>query len=195
MFTVEGSKHGNPIHAACSRENEKMAVILLDRGVDVNDDVNERGTPLHAASRFGHIGVARLLISKGANVNAVSEKAGSPLHTAILRNQPAMAEYLISAGAAVNIVDLERGTPLHVLRSKSERDGKINWKKLRDLLVSKGAQDLPPPEKGPDLGHVYRHCGLRDCSMGVRTETATAFYLKLQPYCETWSHTDANGII
>lgn len=67
--SVQSPLHQTALQTAITRGNKAAAIVLLDKGADVNnvDDLGE--TALQIASRFGYADMAKLLLKKGARVN------------------------------------------------------------------------------------------------------------------------------
>ncbi len=61
-----GADLNDPLVAACSVDNFRAAVKLLDRGAAIDGD--GRWSPLEEALYWGHDGCVRLLLERGANV-------------------------------------------------------------------------------------------------------------------------------
>ncbi|KAH9169161.1 ankyrin repeat-containing domain protein [Lactarius sanguifluus] len=95
-----------------------VALLLLERGVDVNALDEDHGTPLHYASSFGMLEVARLLIDHGAKANAENVRGETPLHLvsqyeAYTNGHSDVARPLLKLGVDVNARDKYQATPLH----------------------------------------------------------------------------------
>jgi len=72
-----------PLHWATVKNSIELAVLLLDRGADVEAKANDGYTPLHLASSWNRIAMAEFLIEKGADVRAKDNKEETPLDWAI----------------------------------------------------------------------------------------------------------------
>jgi hypothetical protein len=57
-----------------------VALLLLERGVDVNALDENHTTPLHLASSYGLLDIAQLLLDHGATANAENVYGQTPLH-------------------------------------------------------------------------------------------------------------------
>ena len=88
----------------------ELAMLLLERGANI-EEVNDEGyTPLMEAAREGHEEMVALLLSQGADINAQTEETQeTALTLACCGGFLEVADFLIKAGA-----DLELGasTPL-----------------------------------------------------------------------------------
>lgn len=129
----------------------ELATLLLANGAQVDPLDNEHRTPLHWAveagdGRNGAVGngaVAALLLEKGANVNMVDGRGLTPLHLAARRGGLQMVKLLLDKGAAVNPVSPEGLTPLALCERYKLRD----WKKVVELLTSKGGLEVAPGQE------------------------------------------------
>ena len=63
---VSNSKGLTPLHL-CSQE--KIAIILIQKGSEIDPKTAEGYTPLHIASHFGHIYMVKFLLQHGCQIN------------------------------------------------------------------------------------------------------------------------------
>lgn len=133
----------------------QLAVLLIDRGADI-DARDERGlAPLHVASYKGDPELVELLIARGAGVNAVEDHYGfTPLHHTIAYGNSKIAEIelLIRHGADVNTRSSRGEPPLHWAVRKGDA-------KMVELLLRRGADVNARDDKGlTPLDVAERHC-------------------------------------
>ncbi len=77
-------------HSVCSQklfkaiEDQNIEKIskLIDKGENVNQQIENGLTPLFSAAATGNIKIVELLLSKGANVNTQLESKATALHIA-----------------------------------------------------------------------------------------------------------------
>lgn len=152
----QGYRGWTPLHYAAMGGHKAVAVLLIEKGADVNGRDTRRSTPLHSAciSREAVANydikkgpnveasrdVAELLIEKGADVNAKNYLLMTPLHSAANYSSLDVAKLLLRNGADVNAKDNCLETPLHL----AARSGQIEFV---GLLLSQGA-DLNPTNRG-----------------------------------------------
>lgn len=82
-------RNGNlPIVAAARRGSPAVVAVLIEHGVDVDDEHDVSGqTALHVAAKLGHVEVVALLCEAGAHVDVGEEGDGAtPLHLAARYN-------------------------------------------------------------------------------------------------------------
>ncbi|KAH9162801.1 ankyrin repeat-containing domain protein, partial [Lactarius sanguifluus] len=81
---AENTQGQSPLHEVDTTYHCKVApdvaLLLLERGVDVNALDEGCATPLHLASLHGMLEVAQLLLDHGAKVNTVNVQGQTPLH-------------------------------------------------------------------------------------------------------------------
>lgn len=65
--TPDGSMGLTPLHVAIHYDQEASAVVLLQRGADINADDGAGWTPLHHAAYGGHHTLVRFLLDRGAD--------------------------------------------------------------------------------------------------------------------------------
>jgi ankyrin repeat protein len=81
-----------------SRPNADIAMLLIDRGADVNAiSPDNQLTPLILAIRSRQVGIVRALLAKGADPNLPARSGPTPLRAA--SDSPEIQQLLIQAGA------------------------------------------------------------------------------------------------
>ncbi|CAM1510988.1 Fc.00g085010.m01.CDS01 [Cosmosporella sp. VM-42] len=102
-------ERASPLNRACSKGHEDIARLLLERGADVQLEVEPRPlyvegyrckTPLQIAAYAGHLSVVQLLINAGAKINHFNAR-GTALSVASGKNQLKVVEELVSVGATI----------------------------------------------------------------------------------------------
>ncbi len=105
-----------PLHSAAASGNLEIALLLLDRGANVNAARGGDGqTPLHVAASNGREEMIRLLLARGAEISATTKEGFTPLHEAATHQRVAVAALLLDAGADVNAAGKAGITPLGVI--------------------------------------------------------------------------------
>jgi ankyrin repeat protein len=106
---------GTPLHHAAAKGRTAIAVILIDRGADLEAAGEPEGAhPLHTAALNGMENVAQLLIDRGARVDARDAAGRTPLMIAANFAKPGMARLLLAYGADLQAMDDVWGdTPIH----------------------------------------------------------------------------------
>jgi uncharacterized protein len=124
--------------AAAVRDSIRLAEILLDRGLDINDaaftEENFRATPLWYAIAFGkNIRLAELLLARGCDPN-------SCMYAAAYNDDAAAIRLLADHGAEIDPV-AEGSTPLLAA---------VQWNRLKaiDELLTHGADPNYQDSKG-----------------------------------------------
>lgn len=105
-FVYTGSGSGNSdltsvLYLASEEGNIHVLKLLLDRGADVNLQVDRWGNALTAASTMGHVEVVKLLLERGADANFRNEYCSGTLEAAAQYGHEEIVEMLIEAGADV----------------------------------------------------------------------------------------------
>jgi len=84
-----------PIFAAAQQDRADVVELLLDLGVSIEIENENKQRPLHIAASRDSIEVARLLIARGADLEAVeSNWNNTPLDFALYGNLPRMTQLL-----------------------------------------------------------------------------------------------------
>ncbi|XP_073835398.1 uncharacterized protein [Musca autumnalis] len=76
-----------PLHYVCGMSNEKLAIEItkrfLDMGADPNCKSEDGMTPLHVASMYGKVEIVRLLLQHGAELEVYDDDRKTPVLYAI----------------------------------------------------------------------------------------------------------------
>ncbi|KAL4888052.1 Pfs, NACHT and ankyrin domain protein [Aspergillus ambiguus] len=127
-----GPPRGPRIHYACITGLLKTAIVLIDRGVDVNAQGGKYGSALQAASVDGDQEIVQLLLDKGANVNAQGGKYGNALQAALVGDHKKIVQLLLYNGANVNSQGGKYGNALQAASVGGHRE-------IVQLLLDNGA--------------------------------------------------------
>jgi ankyrin repeat protein len=150
--------YGTPLYIAADKGNKDAAMLLLEKGANVNGitkKINGEFTPLYAAAASGHKGMLGLLLEKGADLNASTDRGFTALHIAAHYNHADVAEYLIARGARVNAKSDSGMTPL------VSAAGKCGMETAK-LLIAKGAEINAAGKNGFMPLHTAAMEGCRD---------------------------------
>ncbi|NDD54617.1 hypothetical protein EBZ39_12205 [bacterium] len=114
--------------------NPDAAVILLNRGANINQHNASGNTPLYEAVSHNNATMVRFLLNRGANPNipCTNARAEAPLHCAARSNHSEIATLLLEARANPNIQDAAQRTPLELAVTSGHTA-------LSRLLLRKGA--------------------------------------------------------
>ena len=89
------------LHEACLQGNLELAMVLMDRGTEVDVRTISQRTPLHWACITGMMDVAMTLVDRGADVDARTVSQRTPLHYACDVDYMELAIALVKKGANV----------------------------------------------------------------------------------------------
>jgi ankyrin repeat protein len=88
------SMRNTALHAATAGGHAIIALLLIDRGADVNSQDAGRHTPLHIAAENGLTDVVRALLNRGADPFAVDAEDMTPLARAAAKNRNEIIDLL-----------------------------------------------------------------------------------------------------
>lgn len=88
------------LHAAAHMGHVDIVELLIDQGVDLNDQQNtSKITPLHAAAERDYQDVAKILLLRGAEIDPKTGSGHTPAFMAVLNGHPDMVKLLRDHGA------------------------------------------------------------------------------------------------
>jgi ankyrin repeat protein len=99
----EAGDLGPPLHVAVFQGNVAMAVLLLDKGANIESARDINGYhPLHVAVSYNQPDMVAALLKRGANVEARDNQDRTALLMAARENYLAVGKVLLENGADVN---------------------------------------------------------------------------------------------
>ena len=100
-----------PLILACYRNNEAVALYLIDKDSNINYN-SGMGTALMAAIMSGNKVIIEKLIAKKADLNQIDKQGKTALIYAAFNNNVEIVQMLIKAGANTKLADTENRTAL-----------------------------------------------------------------------------------
>jgi ankyrin repeat protein len=127
----------SPLLWAVSRNDLRMATLLLDHGADSNQPKKDGVTPIFLATVFPpkdarDLSLATLLVERGADVTRPAENGQTALEWVAFYGHLPIAQFLVEHGADVNALDRFGQTPLSMAKGQ-HRDEMIAF------LTTRGA--------------------------------------------------------
>lgn len=126
----------HPLFFAISNDKINIVKLLLDNGVDINQEKDGKNA-LIIAVRDSDEKTLKFLIENGLNVNMVDQNKASGLFTAIGKNDLNKAEILLKANADTELLDKDNETALAFICINSEYDSEYD--KAAELLLKYNA--------------------------------------------------------
>ena len=94
-----GNNGFTPLHAAAKEGKHEVVRVLLDNGVDLQNQTNDGITPLYLAARFGHSETVALLLARGADPQQARHNGQTPLQRAMELGHRAISRMLFAPDA------------------------------------------------------------------------------------------------
>ncbi|KAH9061940.1 ankyrin repeat-containing domain protein [Lactarius vividus] len=137
-----GGSHEFPLVAALSRNNSRVAELLLKHGANVDVRDKRKQTALHKTiDRRGKaaIDVVQFLLEHGADVNAQRDDLWTPLHLAANIGGLTLTWMLLEHQADVNLRNDDGQAPLHLLLRRETSQNEDDGPEIAKLLLEHGA--------------------------------------------------------
>jgi ankyrin repeat protein len=128
---------GDALNRALSKNNEPVALLLIEHGTDVNRRGVCGATPLHEAAERDNVNIIHRLKEKGAEIDAPNDDGLTPLHSAAVYHALNALRVLIQCGANVNAQGSCGITPLIFAcgkRNYGDESDRENNDVIRELL-------------------------------------------------------------
>jgi len=155
LIIVHQTAFAGQIHEAAKRGDIQAVRELVQKGVKINEDLDEYGaTALHWSAVKGHKDIAEFLIGKGAIVDQKNRDGDTPLHLAVAFGHKDLAQLLLLKAAKIDERRKEGTTPLHIAVDRNRKD-------IAEILISKGADINAQVSQGQMRGQtpLYRAAG------------------------------------
>ncbi len=102
-----------PLQMAILRQQQEIALYLIEAGAEVDVVDGGKRTPLHLCVDRDLPAVAAALLAKGAKPDEWDKGGWTPLHNAAAKNKFDVAKVLVAGGANPSALSERGGTPLH----------------------------------------------------------------------------------
>ncbi len=131
-------KKGNTLllHAVEKQQTERIKLLLMVPGIDVNKTNTDKETPLHLAAKAGHKESVQLLLAMpGLNVNVQEKNGITPLYEAAVRGHAECVKLLLEVpDINVNLASNIGWTPLKAAKQNQ-------YDVCADLISEKGGKE------------------------------------------------------
>jgi ankyrin repeat protein len=119
------------LHAAIKADSSKIAIWLIDQGVNIQKENTYGETALHYAADVGSLENINILIKHNIDLNKTDSNGKTALHIALQQGFSDIAKLLISKGADIHKIDAHHNTTLHIAVKKGLVD-------IVELLIEQG---------------------------------------------------------
>ena len=106
------ASRGEVLQHAISGGSEKAALVLMNKGMDLNEKVGFYCTALQAAAYSGSFEILEDLLARGAEHGIVGGQFGTALNAAVISSRLEVVELLLNKGADPDAKDLRGRSPL-----------------------------------------------------------------------------------
>jgi len=133
MVNLECNQSGSrPLHIAVYKNHKEIALLLIEKGADVNSKDVQGTFPLYAAVCMENKEMVSLLIDNGADVNIEPDGTRRPLDLAASTGNKEIVTLLIEKGAEINAESQSGSTALTCAISEGHDE-------IVNLLIEYGA--------------------------------------------------------
>ena len=99
-FVDATNEHGaTALHLAARANDEKVVMLLLSAGADIEAQTNSNMTPLHEACHEGSLQIVQLLLKAGADTEARDHSLSTPIRFAERKHRSDVIRVMLDAGA------------------------------------------------------------------------------------------------
>ena len=133
---------GSVLHYAIVHKNVELALLLLDKGADINIPDKNKKSPLHIAVENGDNAMVEFLLENSADINFQDFRGDSPLQIALKGGHLAIASMLLKKHPNLNLQNTLKATALHTaifLYNKKKSQGMLS---VISELINKKEIDL-----------------------------------------------------
>ncbi len=113
---AKGEGDATALHVAIEEKYPEAALLLIDKGCDINAVDADGQTALYYAVNeldMDNMRIIHHLLQNGANVTHANSLGCTPLHLAVARSDKKLSAAFLEKGADINAVADRNGTPLH----------------------------------------------------------------------------------
>lgn len=115
------------LHLAVLSSHLQVVKLLLERGCDVNQLMDDGETVLHIAAVTGHVEIVKLLLAHGCEVDKKNDMGRTASHKASRFGKNKIVDMLIKQNADINMRDDLQLTPLILASSSSSNSRTIKY--------------------------------------------------------------------
>jgi len=120
------------VRFSVSKGLERLFLILLEKGANLNVGTNNGGSIMHFAAEGGSKRIITALAEKGFDLNSPDRYGWTPLHYAAFNGQESSISLFINKGAEINERNLSGKTAFNIASERGYND-------ISQFLASKGA--------------------------------------------------------
>lgn len=114
--------------------NHDVCKLLLERGIDSNEQDGDGATVLHRALQFADVELAQLLLDHGADITAVDIDGNTALHYAVWNPDEGMIQFVLEQGSGALMVNRKTKTNQTPMNSCLIAINRKTWYTYRDRV-------------------------------------------------------------
>ena len=122
-----------PLHKAAFNGQAEKVLNLIEEGIDVNTENDQKWTPIHYASQKGYLEIVKILHQHNAKIDCQQRSKKTPLHLASRNGHFEVVKFLCNLDVPIDANTIHGTTALHMAAEKGYLD-------IIKHLISKGAQ-------------------------------------------------------
>lgn len=137
LLEERDSRGRTPLMIATQMNNPEIAVLLIEKGADVNAKDSIKDTPYLLAGAQGYDEILKATLAHGANLKDTNRYGGTAIIPAAEKGHPSTVKLLLEAGADPDFINGLGWTAL--LEVVILGDGSQKYVDITEILINAGA--------------------------------------------------------
>ena len=116
MDNLECDNFGlRPIHIICQYGTLEMLQYIVNKGVDLECQTNNKTRPIHYICKFGTFEMLQYIVNKGVDLECQTKEKWRPIHYICKFGTFEMLQYIVNKGVDLECQTKEKWRPIHFI--------------------------------------------------------------------------------